>query len=720
MRLRLLSSPVLILASVLWPASVRATDAGPAAPAVTSTQAPSGPTHAAPQPPAPKPAAQPAKPKPKPQAKPPAKPPPKGAVVKKKPRAPGAPHEADPAARRAVAGVSPTGTKTTGIDTPEVSALRQADHELFGLQPAPLPLRSTDALPAPSAESDRPVVFASGLPPPVAAASQPADAAPTDAEWLASLSQPDLSIRWNARVVRYLTYYKNDPRGRAVASSWFKKSGTYDALLRRTLRSNNLPEDLIWVSLVESGFNPLAYSGAGAAGLWQFMPGTARLYGLVVDRWIDERLDPERSTDAAAKFLSDLYTRFGTWELALAAYNMGFGGLLSAVRKYNTNDFWELSRFESGLPWETTLYVPKITALAIVARNPGVFGLDGLVRETPVAFETVDVPPGVPLSTVASAAGVEVDKVEQLNPQLLLSRTPPQTRPGASMWSVRVPVGGAAKFAKNIVRVRAQDPQVERYLVRYGDSLPDIARSRGVTVKALAALNSLDPDDVPQPGTVLLMPPLPKTERAGEKPIVMVAADLQAPAGYRRLFYRVLAGDTVPAVADAFGVTVDDLRRWNLLDPIARLQEGMSLMLMVPVTRDVTGLPARGDQDVRVLVVGTDRFFDHHESLRDRVRTTVVARPNETWQQLAQRTGMSVGQLERINRRSRHTRLEAGERLIAYVPAKMAPGAKPAAARPVESEEPAAPPCPDDLPPLPSADQGPGARPTATGPGSGA
>src|SRR5690606_34255177 len=103
-----------------------------------------------------------------------------------------------------------------------------------------------------------------------------------------------------------------------------------------------LPKDLVWLSLIESGHNPLASSPAGAAGLWQFIPSSGRMYGLTVDRWVDERLDPRRSTRAAARFLSDLYQRFGSWELAMAAYNMGHAGLLRSVRKYNTNDFWRL------------------------------------------------------------------------------------------------------------------------------------------------------------------------------------------------------------------------------------------------------------------------------------------------------------------------------------------------------------------------------------------
>lgn len=727
MRRWLLTSPVLLLTSVLWSgiASAQQASAAPAplpaaAPAAAPAATPTPAAQPADKAPATQPSAKaPAAAKPKPSAKPAkpaksagkgaAKPPSKQATLAKKPRASGPPKEPDPAARRAVAGTPAPGDRGAP-DSPEVRALRDADRELFGALPAAPSLRSADAVPVPAQDRDRPVVHANGLPPPPEVSTRPIEATTAEAEWLASLAQSDLPVRWNTRVVRYLSYYRNDPRGRALAASWFKRSGTYDALIRKTLRANGMPEDLIWVSLAESAFNPHAYSPAGAAGLWQFMPSTARLYGLVVDRWIDERLDPERSTDAAAKFLSDLHQRFGTWELALAAYNMGFGGLLSAVRKYNTNDFWELSRFEAGLPWETTLYVPKITSLAVIARNPAVFGIEGVVRDQPLAFETVEVPAGVSLSTVASAAGVELGPVEELNPQLLLSRTPPQPRAGSGspLWPVRVPIGGAERYARNVVRVRAQDPAVQRYTVRAGDSLPEIARAHGVDVREVVSLNALDPDDVPQAGTVLLLPKMPKGDGAADKAVVMVAADLQPPPGYRRLFYRVLAGDTLSAVADGFGVTLDDLRRWNLLDPDARLQEGMALMLMVPVTRDVTGLPARGDDAVTVLVVGTDRFFEHHEAQKDRVRTTVVVRPNETWQQLASRTGMSVGMLERINRRSRSAKLEAGERLIAYVPGKLARVPKPAAmVERAESREPLAPPCPDDLPELPSPESSP-------------
>jgi membrane-bound lytic murein transglycosylase D len=708
-----LRSPALVLVAVLLPASARANDAAAPPLAPTAVVAPPNASAASSQSaaaPAPqRPAAAKPQPRPKPAAKPPAKPSAKDrlATLKKKPRAAGPPREPDPSARRAVAGPTVADERASGADTPEMLALKQAERELFGPPPSTSSPRSHDLLPPPLGEADRPAVFASGLPPPFASPAPPPDRAATDTSWLSSLSQPDLAVRWNGRVVQYLSFYRSDPRGRSIAAAWLKRSGAYDALVRRVLRSQGLPEDLIWVALVESGFSPTAYSPAGAAGLWQFMPSTARLYGLVVDRWVDERLDPERATVAAARFLSDLHHRFGSWELALAAYNMGFGGLLAAVRKYNTNDFWELCRFEAGLPWETSLYVPKIAAFAIVARNPAAFGLEGIVRDAPLAADGVDVAPGLSLASLATAAGVDTAAIEALNPQLLASRAPPQPSPmGGGLWPVRVPAGAGSRTERNLLKSRSLEPPLDRYVVRQGESLADIAHSRGVSETQLERLNGLQPDDEPRPSAVLLVPARTsaRTSATQDKPIVSLPSDLQAPPGFRRMFYRVVAGDTVAAVAEGFGCSVDELRRWNLLDPIARLQEGMTLMVMVPVTRDVSSIVARSDDEVRVLLVGSDPFFDHHEALRDRVRTTLVVRPSESWPQIAARTGLSIAMLERINRRSRHSRLLPGEKLVAYVASRGLSAGRPAplgAPGTAHDTDTIVAPAPEDLPELP-------------------
>jgi membrane-bound lytic murein transglycosylase D len=484
---------------------------------------------------------------------------------------------------------------------------------------------------------------------------------------------PDLPVHWNSRLIRYLDFYKNDARGRSIATIWLRRSGRYEASLKKLLRTNNVPEDLFWVSMVESAMNPVAYSPVGAAGLWQFMPETGRQYGLVVDRWIDERLDPERSTIAASKFLQDLYRRFGTWELALAAYNMGYGGLLSAIRKYNTNDFWDLCQYEAGIPWETTLYVPKIISLAILAKNPAAFGLEGVQKDPIVAYDSVNVGPGVALASVAAAAKISLDSVQSLNPQILAARVPPQAKDASGMWAVRVPSGMGAKVNLNILKEKSREPPLERHVVRFGESLQDIAQARGTTMRNLATINALANDEVPRPGTVLLVPirpsGVPGEDAKTGKSVVVVAYDLPAPAGYRRLFYRVVPGDTLTTIAGAFSVSPDDLRRWNALDPIGRLQEGMSLLVMVPLERDVSNIMARADNDVRVMVVGSDEFFEHFEALKDRVRTTITVGPTDTWQTIARRAGLSVGMLERINRRPRSSKLVNGERLVVYVAA---------------------------------------------------
>ncbi len=627
----------------------------------------------------------------------------------KKPRAAGPPHAPDPAARRAVAGVeATTERRSASVDTPELEALHAAERELF--QPD-TQLRSPGVSPAFPASlvtsSGAPRVYASGLPPPSVLAPDRADGAMAQADWLSKLALPDLPVRWNERLVQYLEFYKSDPRGRAIAAIWYKKSGAYEPMLRAILRENKVPEDLLWVAVIESGLRPTVYSAAGAAGLWQFMPDTGKLYGLVIDRWVDERLDPVRSTQAAARYLYDLHRRFGTWELALAAYNMGFGGLLTTIRKYNSNDYWDLSRFEAGLPWETTLYVPKILALAVMARNPAEFGLDGLQREAPLAFDEVDVAPGVSLSSIADAAGVALDDVEQLNPQLLASRVPPRVpnRSAAGAWPIRVPQGRAGGVTANLVRARSREPRVDTVVIRQGESLADLARSRSTSERQIEQLNALRPDEVPRPGTVLVVPVAPPaaSPRPEDKPVVVVAADLASPAGTRRVFYRVVPGDTLAGIANALSVRADEIRRWNALDPMARLHEGMTLLALVPKTRDLSQVLTWTDDDVKVLVAGSDEFFSYFEGLKDRVRTTIVVKLGDTWKTIARRTGLSVGMLERINRRARSDGLQPGERLVVYLPARSATRSGPAAPSGDDDEPkaPLEPPCPDDLPPLP-------------------
>jgi membrane-bound lytic murein transglycosylase D len=622
---------------------------------------------------------------PKPSSKTAAKP--KKGAKKPMNRRPGSnPGQPDEATRRIIAGSGNAAGKTAGqgAESGELRAIRELDQALF---PRNKPVASswpTDTLPR---ETVGPRVQASGMPPSVELSPLPGAEPAKDMSWLKGLTMPDIPVRWDARVVRYLEFYRNNPRGRSMVASWIKRSGRYSASIRRVLAEQGLPEDILWLALVESGFDPTIVSPAGAAGLWQFMPEGARIYGLTIDRWIDERLDPERATVAAARYLADLRQRFGGWELAFAAYNMGYGGLLASIRKYNTNDYWELARFEAGIPYETALYVPKIVAMAIVARNRAVFGVDDVELDPALQFDKVAVGSGVPVKTIAQASGASEKAIETLNPQILAMRTPPLS-PDAKQdvnWVVRVPTGAGARAAKNLPKLAAEDPKLERYVVRWGESLDDIATQRGITRSALQSLNGLRKDEVARAGTVLFVPASPGIGAAAAanlvvegpkaKPVVVVPSQTFSYADRRRVFYRVVPGDTLHEVSNAFSVTADDLRRWNLLDPSALLHEGMTLQLFVPLAQKLSKVLALEERDARILAAGTPEFFAHFEGQKGRARMEITAQTGDTWKSIAKRYGLSIGMIERINQKARSSALNPGDRVVVYVPSTSAPPA---------------------------------------------
>ncbi len=682
MRIRVAAGAVLAVLGLvaLTPASLAQSKGGAAKPAA---QAPVKVVAAKPV--APKAAAKPAAPKGgKPAAKPAApakKGGKKGAAVRKN----GEPPEPDEATRRVIAGLA---AQKNVRESAELTQIRQVDLALFP-STAPDAGEPWQADGTPLLSAEEPKVSTSGLPPDgqLAAIATPAPA--KDLSWLKQLDMPDIPVRWDARVIRYLEFYKNDPRGKSMAAVFIRRSGRYGGAIRRVLREQNIPEDILWLSLVESGFDPTIHSPAGAAGLWQFMPEGARIYGLYVDRWVDERHDPERSTLAAARYLSDLKTRFGTWELAFAAYNMGYGGLLAAIKKYNTNDFWELSKLEAGVPFETALYVPKIVAIAIVARNKAVFGCDAVELDPAVTFDKVSVNSGVSMQSVANAAGISLSTLESYNPQMLAGRTPPLA-PGLTIdtkWTLRVPESAGAKTAKALPRLVEAEPKLLRYTVRFGESIEDIAAQQKTTKSTLAQLNGLRQGESVRPGTVIFVPAgagagvaalsQGVASASGQKPLVVVPGQSFATPGKRRVFYRVVSGDTLPEVAAVLGTTADDMAKWNILDASAKLHDGMTLQAYITEKHVLAGVVALEERDARILAVGSPEFFAHFEAQKGRDRVFVTAKDGDTWAGLAKKYGLSVGMLERINQRSRSSSLVAGERVVVYVPAGHGPAAPP-------------------------------------------
>ena len=261
-------------------------------------------------------------------------------------------------------------------------------------------------------------------------------------------------------------------------------------------------------------------------GLWQFLPEGARIYGLRVDYWVDERKDPVRSTEAAARYLGDLKARFGSWHLALAAFNAGYGAVLRAMQKYNTNDYWELCRHEDGLPWETLLYVPKAIATALVGENRGLLRLRRPVSRTRRSrFDGVPVQASVQPGRGGPGDGrARSRSCSGSTRELRRGRTPPLAT-GAT-WALR-----AAQGLRRALPRRATDAEGERldpYVVRFGERLEDIAKARGTSVARAAPAQRRRGQHRGRAGLTLVVPPLPpaaaaRARRAACDEMVIVA-----------------------------------------------------------------------------------------------------------------------------------------------------------------------------------------------------
>jgi membrane-bound lytic murein transglycosylase D len=545
-------------------------------------------------------------------------------------------------------------------EAPTVEAIEQEIERAVAADP-----NEADVAPPIEAESVPPALSTAALSD--APAAVPSDVAMVpELDWLAGAVLPDLSIRWDDRLVEQLLYYRDNPNGRAQVRSLIIRSGRYAAMIREKLGEHTLPSDLLYVAMVESGYDPLAKSPVGAVGMWQFVETTGREYGLAIDKWVDERQSPERATEAAAKFFKDLHARLGSWPLAIAAFNMGYGALLRSIKKYNSNDIGVLSRIEAGLPYETIAYVSKVTAFAIVARNPERFGLTDLKPEDSLQLTKVDVPGGLGLGKLARAAGITVEELAAYNPELLRSRIPPDVK----RWTLRIPSERAARFAEKIETLPSEAPTHGHYVMRFGERLRDVAAMFGTTDAKLRALNDFADGAEALPGSKLLVPDVEPEALPVDTSEVVVGVPAQSfdVPERKRVFYAVRSGDTALNVATFFDVTLDELCRWNDVATDASLQPGMVLQLFVPKQVDLASAITIAPERVRTLVVGSEAFFAHHESLRDRVRVRYRVRTGDTLESLAERYELSAGSIARINSFSRYSKLELGSEIILYVP----------------------------------------------------
>ncbi len=359
----------------------------------------------------------------------------------------------------------------------------------------------------------------------------------------------DIPITLNEKVEYFIRYFTTTKR--EVFARWLARSGRYLPMIKEIFREYGLPEDLAYLAMIESGFNPFAYSRAGACGIWQFIRSTARRYGLKINYWVDERRDPEKATHAAAKYLSELYQEFECWHLASASYNAGEAKLRRAIRRYGTRDFWKLCRYRY-LKRETKNYVPKMIAAMIIAKNPEKFGFD-VEPYPPLDYEIIEVPGGTDLRAVALASGTDYDLIRLLNAELRRGKTPPTV----ASYPVKVPFGRGEETLAALRNIRfVYYRQNLRHRVHRGESLYKIASYYGVSVRALKRANHLRGHKL-RVGQVLRIP-------VRTQAVLYVSAKPVSPRG-QAMVYQVKPGDSLWKIARKFGVRLYDLKAWNNL-----------------------------------------------------------------------------------------------------------------------------------------------------------
>lgn len=391
--------------------------------------------------------------------------------------------------------------------------------------------------------------------------------------------------------IAYLAYRRPE-----IMSRWLERSAVYFPMMREIFQEEGVPLELIHLSMVESGLVPVAASRARAVGLWQFIQSTGAMYGLEVNWWIDERRDPVKSTRAAARHLKDLYEYWNDWHLALANYNVSTRRMRQSIQLAGgQRDYWAIFPY---LPRETRGYVPIYIAATLIATNPQDFGFEPRYDAEPYAFEVVEIEGSVDLSILAQAAGITVQELRSLNPELLRAATPP----GKSAYPLKVPVGSREKFLENYKNI----PDTARrelvvHTVSRGESLGVIANRYSVTVRDIFAANerlsnTIHPGQeiiipVPEGSNVAISANMPSRARSASTGSSSASSSssnnsnssVVAPPNTTRITYTVKSGDTVGHIAEWFDTDPFRVRGWNNISNTIRV--GQRLAIFVPATR---------------------------------------------------------------------------------------------------------------------------------------
>jgi membrane-bound lytic murein transglycosylase D len=481
---------------------------------------------------------------------------------------------------------------------------------------------------------------------------------PAETEEVESLegAVPSIEIVRNSRVDRWIRYFTGD--GRDDLIRWVERSGKYRDTTLGILKEEGLPPELLNLALIESGFNPKAHSRAHAVGLWQFIEGTGRIYGLRIDWWVDERKDPVKSTRAAAHYLRDLHEALDSWLLALAAYNCGQGGVERAMQKAHSCDYWDLK-----LKRETTDYVPKFMAACIIMNDPDKYGFDFRWDR---------------LSAIARACAVTESEIEELNPHILQGCTPE----GKSGYPVRIPSGKTEVCRTELVRIPASERisdvteiTIVKHKVRSGDTLSEIAERYGSSMREVARANGISNYNSIRVGQVLSIP-------------------VRGYKGYAENpgIHTVNKGETLSSIAALYRVGVSDIVKWNNLRSQHLIYAGQQLVVSgerVPESETLVHRVQRGETLSSIArkysKSSTDLIYPDQ-----RIRIPGVAlgpgpgggivvhevRQGETISEIAEAYGVPTSLVLSANNMDSRAKIFPGQKVIVPGASRPAPGGK--------------------------------------------
>ena len=365
----------------------------------------------------------------------------------------------------------------------------------------------------------------------------------------------------NKKVDQFIEYFRT--KGRRQFEIWLDRLDVYGPMLSSIIEECNLPPELLYLAMIESGLNPKAHSKAAANGMWQFIYSTGKIYGLNRTWYVDERRDPEKATRAACAYLTDLYNEFDNWYLALAAYNAGEGRIRRATKLHQTYDFWQLH----SLPRETRNYMPYFLAASIIAKNPLKYGFKRKKTKKPISYDLVTIEKSADLTVLANAANTSFKMIQTLNPELRQSATPSES------YMLKIPKGNKNLFIKNYNALPESErfaPQFVSHKVRNGESLWTIARKYRISIHDLVAVNKIRNRSMIRIGQKLTIPvpgmniaSIPRTQMQG----------------YNKVTYKVRRGDTLGHIAEDYGTRASNIRKWNSLKYGQPIYPGQKLTL---------------------------------------------------------------------------------------------------------------------------------------------